>query len=537
MAVPKWLDSASIYSLYPQSFNDSNGDGIGDLKGITDKLEYIKSLGFTAIWMNPIFESPFVDAGYDITDFYKVAPRYGTNEDVRALCDKAHSLGLKILLDLVAGHVALNHKGYQMSAKAEKNEWTDRFIWTNGTKGFENRTDPLFYKMTTRPEAERDGYNHFNYYREQPSINYGFAECTEDWMLPPSHPACRENVKELMRIMEYWFGYGVDGFRVDLAHSLVKNDNGFAATMKIWQEIRAWFDANYPDHVLLSEWGLPEKALLGGFHMDLMLHHRTPYLTRMFRNEYYARKFRAVDKLPGSYHSIDKIGPSYFRREPIAEEEYREGMECYVDQYTKTHGVGLMANITSSHDTRRLSVGRQVDDLKACYAHIALMPGVFVNYYGDEIGMRNVECPDVEGGRDRCLARTPMQWNDDKNHGFSTADNTYLPTDPAPHAPTVAAQLDDPDSLLNYVKALLRLKAEHPALANGSEFKMVHYGYPEVFERSCDTETIRVVIQPANVATEYRDEAAGEVLFAHRAELVDGVCKLAGISVLVYRVK
>ena len=127
----KWLDNAVFYEIYPQSFNDTNGDGIGDFNGIIEKLDYIKELGCNAIWINPCFESPFGDAGYDVSDYCKAAPRYGTNEDLKRVFEEAHKRGIHVLLDLVPGHTSVEHKWFRESMKAEKNEFTDRYVWTD----------------------------------------------------------------------------------------------------------------------------------------------------------------------------------------------------------------------------------------------------------------------------------------------------------------------------------------------------------------------------------------------------------------------
>ena len=127
----KWLENAVFYNIYPQSFYDSNDDGIGDLNGITQKLDYIKDMGFDAIWLNPFYESPFRDAGYDVTDFYKVAKRYGCNDDFKNLCHEAHKKGVKVCIDLVAGHTSLECEWFQKSCLSEKNEYTNRYIWTD----------------------------------------------------------------------------------------------------------------------------------------------------------------------------------------------------------------------------------------------------------------------------------------------------------------------------------------------------------------------------------------------------------------------
>ncbi|UKI32255.1 MAG: hypothetical protein L6W00_01120 [Lentisphaeria bacterium] len=132
MGTPAWLDDAVFYEIYPQSFQDTNGDGIGDLPGIIDRLDYIKSLNVNAIWLNPCFVSPFMDAGYDVADFYRIAPRYGTNDDMKRLCEEAHARGIRIVLDLVAGHTSIEHPWFKASASAEKTAYDDYFVWTDG---------------------------------------------------------------------------------------------------------------------------------------------------------------------------------------------------------------------------------------------------------------------------------------------------------------------------------------------------------------------------------------------------------------------
>ena len=146
--MPKWLDNAVFYEIYPQSFCDSNGDGIGDIPGIIQKLDYIKRLGCNAVWMNPCFDSPFYDAGYDIRDYYKVAPRYGTNQDIAELFEEVHKREMHIILDLVPGHTSIEHPWFRISASSMKNEYTDRYIWTPCRK--------------VKPKFDQPGENNYN---------------------------------------------------------------------------------------------------------------------------------------------------------------------------------------------------------------------------------------------------------------------------------------------------------------------------------------------------------------------------------------
>ena len=149
--MPKWLENAIFYEIYPQSFKDSNSDGIGDIKGMTEKLDYIKDLGCNAIWINPLFESPFQDAGYDVSNYYKVAPRYGTNDDLCNFFNEAHKRGIKVILDLIPGHTSIEHKWFKQSQKAERNEFSDRYIWTRNN--FDSPKGLKFINGIT----ERDG--------------------------------------------------------------------------------------------------------------------------------------------------------------------------------------------------------------------------------------------------------------------------------------------------------------------------------------------------------------------------------------------
>ena len=178
----QWLKDAVFYEIYPQSFYDTNGDGIGDLKGIIEKLDYIKELGCNALWINPCFDSPFKDAGYDVRDYKLIAPRYGTNADAKALFEAAHAKGIHVLLDLVPGHTSEEHAWFKESSKPEKNEYSDRYIWT----------DSCFSAGDGMPfiggETDRNGTYILNFFKCQPALNYGYGKCREKWQMPTDAP-------------------------------------------------------------------------------------------------------------------------------------------------------------------------------------------------------------------------------------------------------------------------------------------------------------------------------------------------------------
>jgi maltose alpha-D-glucosyltransferase/alpha-amylase len=260
---PEWLEQAIIYEIYPQSFYDTNGDGIGDLPGVIEKLDYVKSLGANTIWLNPCFESPFSDAGYDISDFYKVAPRYGTNEDLRRLFDEARKRGIRVLLDLVAGHTSIECEWFKQSARHERNEYSDWYIWSNNIW---TRMPPGSRQQFIAGTTERSGGYLPNFFPFQPALNYGFANPDPDlpWQQPVDAPGPRAVRAELKKIMKFWLDMGASGYRVDMAASLVKEDPGSRATIELWREIRGWLDREYPEAVLISEWGRPALMARSG---------------------------------------------------------------------------------------------------------------------------------------------------------------------------------------------------------------------------------------------------------------------------------
>jgi maltose alpha-D-glucosyltransferase/alpha-amylase len=462
--MPAWLKDAVFYEIYPQSFKDSNGDGIGDIQGIISKLGYISELGCNALWINPCFDSPFKDAGYDVRDYKKVAPRYGTNKDLYELFSEAHKRGIHVLLDLVPGHTSEEHKWFKESKKAETNEFSDRYVWTNAA----------FCGIAGHPyiggEADRNGCYMLNFFKCQPALNYGFLNKTEEWQKSPDDPACIATREAMKDIMRFWLDKGCDGFRVDMADSLVKEDDeNKSATGAIWKNIRQMLDEEYPEAAIISEWSNPVQSLKSGFHADFYLdHHGNGYNTLIRDNE-----------TPGGDHSfLKKDGNGDIMR----------FLNDYLPKYDNTKDDGYISFITCNHDTPRPARTLSQQELKIAYGLFLTLPGVPFIYYGDEIGMRYLDIPTKEGGYQRTGSRTPMQWDNTANHGFSSAaaENLYLPLDPAEDAPTVSAQKKDPDSLLNTVKQITKLRHKYADLQADSLFEVVYAEkdeFPFVFRR------------------------------------------------------
>ena len=472
-----WLNHAIFYEIYPQSFCDSDADGIGDINGIISKLDYIRSLGCNAIWINPCFDSPFTDAGYDVRNYYLVAPRYGTNEDLKHLFQVAHEKDMHVLLDLVPGHTSSQCRWFQESCKAEKNHYTDRYIWTDTVWNAPDHIGSIAGWI--RGGTERDGAAAVNFFTTQPALNYGFYEKDPgcDWEQDMNDAGPVSTRKELIKIMEFWLSMGCDGFRVDMAGSLVKNDPEGKGTIALWNRIFETVRNDYPDAKFVSEWGEPDKALLAGFDMDFLLHFGPSHYPDLFRSEH--PYFREDEK--GNLHDFFKL---------------------YLENRKKTEGKGLICIPSGNHDMDRLAYTLDEEELKCAFAFLLSMPGVPFIYYGDEIGMRKVTgLPSREGGYNRTGSRTPMQWDHTANAGFSAAspDSLYLPQDAEmKDRINVETEEKDENSLYHVVKDLIAVRQNIPALGNTGDFRLISCDYPLVYERKNEEEKVLVIINPSS---------------------------------------
>lgn len=504
--MPEWARNAVFYQIYPQTFCDSDGDGIGDLKGIISKLNYVKSLGVDAIWFNPFFDSPFHDAGYDIRDYYRIAPRYGTNDDARQLFAEAHKRGMHVIFDYVISYTAIDHPWFIASQKQAKNKYSNYYIWTET-----NWVDPPFEfaGQFVKGYGERNGQFMRNFYWCQPALNFGFAnpDPNQKWQLPTNHPDVLAMREDLKKVLRFWMDMGCDGFRADMAGALVKtrrmrgNEQFFNTneneTKLFWREIRQLLEKEYPQGFMVAEWSYPSDALDNCFHVDFF--HWFKGYNDLFQKESW-RILNGVSE-----------GHSYFDAE--GKGDIRAFLESYMDQYQKTIGKGYISLPLGNHDNARLANKRSDKELEMIYAFGFTMPGVPFLYYGNEIGMRQLPTtwPQVEGAyQPRNGARTPMQWSSARNLGFSTCapSQLYLPVDPSADAPNVAAQEHNPQSLLNKTRQLIALHHSEPALANYAEFVPLYphaeapSPYPFVYARAAGSEVVLVMLNPRAQASD-----------------------------------
>jgi maltose alpha-D-glucosyltransferase/alpha-amylase len=443
----EWINDAIFYEIYPTSFKDSNGDGIGDLKGITSKLDYVKSMGFNAIWLNPFYKSPFKDGGYDVSDFFDVDPRFGTMADFDELLAKAKKLGIRIIVDLVAGHSSEENREFLESAKAERNEYSDLFIWNASPWDLEQP-----YRLIAG-RHDRFGCYMVNFFSVQPAFNYGFNVITHpNWQMSYKDPRTFKAREYLKSIIRFWLKKGVDGFRVDMADSLVKNDDNKVATMEIWKEIHEEvFDKEFPDAMLVSEWSDPSRALACGFDVDFVLDHWDNFSHRLGRSHEGTRG-------PNFFHGGDQKA------------KIEEDLLWRISEAKKNHGkLGL---ISGNHDTPRIATGLTEEELRSYYLVNFTLPGVPFVYYGDEIEMKHVDMASKDGGFQRTGDRLPMKWNNEVNKGFSTSSQgLYLPLDNEDK--TVESEENNPSSFLNYLKDLIKMRNNNKVLVS-DDFKLNH---------------------------------------------------------------
>jgi maltose alpha-D-glucosyltransferase/alpha-amylase len=482
---PDWIKKSVFYQIYPSSFQDNDGNGIGDLKGIQSRLDYIQSVGVNTIWLNPVFKSAFKDGGYDVIDFYEVDPRFGTNSALIELANEVHRRGMHIVLDLVAGHSSSESAWFKQSMLADKNlQYSDYYIWAP------TKPDDLSEQESAKwveANAARAKYYIKNYYDVQPALNYGYANPNPNhpWEQSVDAPGPKAVRRELQNIISFWLDKGIDGFRVDLAASLIKNDPDKKATIALWKDLNGWFDQNYPQGVLIAEWFDPKQSIEAGFDIDFL---RPGKLTSS-----YARGQKTDVKV-----YFDKVG----------EGSLADWATYFQDQYQNTLTKGYVSLPTGNHDSPRIAGEERstTAELKVLLTFLLTQPGIPFIYYGDEIGMKYIpNSPDVEGSRNRSGTRTPMQWDASANAGFSTAptDKIYIPIDPDKNRPTVAAQDKNPRSQLNYVRELLKLRATSNALGNEGSWTLLSdtmQSYPMVYMRSNGNEKYIVAINPTNKA-------------------------------------
>jgi len=516
------LDRIVLYQVYPQSFADGDGDGMGDLDGLAARLDYLAWLGVDAVWVNPCFVSPMRDAGYDVADFLHIDPRYGGDDALDRLVTAADARGIAVLLDLVAGHTSDQHPWFRASADDPAD---DRYVWSpEPAEGF-----------VPGPGTRGQWYKP-NFFDFQPALNFGYArqDPAEPWRQPVDADGPRRNRDALVEIISHWYDRGVQGFRVDMAASLVKDDPGHVETGRLWAEVRSRLDARHPGNILISEWGDPQRAVPAGFDVDFFLQFGGDDDGKPLKTLWNNGAGTIYDEWEPQTAWADATGAgdaAYFV------DAWRRASEAIA----AAGSTGLTGLPTANHDFTRLVAGdRTADQVRPALMLALTWPSLPSIYYGDEIGMRYVPgLPSLEGSAlgpkyERAGSRTPMQWGDLPAGAAPAAPSRYLPEDPDPLRPTVADQLDHPDSLLRFVRAAIALRHD-PRLSARAPLEVVSTGSPFVFRRG----SLLVALNPSSaphvvpLGEDATDAVAPAILLGHRAELTAYTVELAAFGCAV----
>jgi alpha-glucosidase len=484
MTTPQWWREAVCYQIYPRSFADTNSDGIGDIQGIINKLDYLAWLGVTVLWISPFYPSAQLDWGYDISDYTDVHPDYGSLADVDRLIAEAHKRGIRILLDLVLNHTSDQHQWFMQARSSRDNPYRDWYIWRDAkAESPPNDWESIFGGSAWEWDPVTEQYYYHFFFKEQPDLNW-------------RNPHVRQAIYDVMR---FWLNRGVDGFRLDAIGSLFEDEH--LTNSSVEGTLESMFIGARSG--VFEDWELMGRKMR--YQMNLPEIHRVLAEMRSLVDEYGDRVLlgeSADESLCGNghdqLHSVFNFGLT---------DTSLNAARLYAqlaERHARFPDAAQDCNTLSNHDRRRsysvYTDGKHdAQRSRAALALITFLPGTPVFYYGEEIGMTNLTLTELEQLRDefgirfyhilrerygiphaeafqtasefmgRDGARTPMQWSGQPGAGF-TSDyvDSWLPVNPN-HllGVSVAAQYSDKNSMLTFFKEIVRLRLENPALKRG----------------------------------------------------------------------
>jgi alpha-glucosidase len=472
-----WWQKGIIYQIYPRSYKDTNGDGIGDLNGIREKLEYLKWLGINAIWVSPIFPSPMADFGYDISNYKGIHPMFGTMNDFDYLLQEAHRLGLKIILDLVPNHSSNQHPWFLESRSSRDNPKRDWYLWKDpGTDGGPPNNWLSVFRGSAWEYDEKTGqYYYHAFLKEQPDLN---------WRNP-------EVKKAMHDVMRYWLGKGVDGFRVDVIWHMIKDelyrDNPqnpeYKEQMTEYEKLLPTYSTDQPEvHDVIAEM----RKVIDEYHERLLI--GEIYLPINQLVTYYGKEVEGVH-LP---HNFQLLSIPWKLKDVYA----------LINQYEGSLPRNAWPNwVLGNHDNPRIMTKMGEPDAKIAAVLLLTLRGTPTIYYGDELGMTDVEMSEdkyqdpqgTRGGRSRDPQRTPMQWNDQSFAGFSDVE-PWLPLSPDYREKNVEMEKGNARSMLSYYKQLLDLRKNEPALQVGDYIPLSEANGLMVYKRQFENESVTICI-------------------------------------------
>ncbi|XP_037945294.1 maltase A1-like [Teleopsis dalmanni] len=535
-----WWENGNFYQIYPRSFRDSDGDGIGDLKGVTEKLQYLKDVGFTAAWLSPIFKSPMVDFGYDISDFYKIHPEYGTMEDFENMIKKAKEVGIKIILDFVPNHTSDENEWFVRSVNGDP-AYKDFYIWHDGKVNASTgeREPPSNWISVFRYSAwewneVRQQYYLHQFAIKQADLNY-------------RNPAV---VNEMKNVMRFWLGKGISGFRIDAVPYLFEKDldryNNYPDEPVIedvsvcpdpddnchlqhpyTQDQPETFDMAYQWRALADEF----KKENGGETRVLMTEAYTSFENIL---RFYGNGIQNGSHVPFNFDFLTNM-----------QNDTKAGVVVeHINKWLDNMPTGVHANwVLGNHDNKRLASRYGIQRTDLFNILLQTLPGIAVTYNGEEIGMTDVyiswedsvdpqACntnPENYYGVSRDPARTPYQWDASNNAGFSTGDQTWLPVSDTYKQNNALMQLRAPQSHLQIFKKLIRLRKE-PSFKNGEMKIKAISDDIIIYSRQKENSDMYVVVlnlgasdQVININENYDMGSKAEVITASvQSQYVDG---------------
>ncbi len=473
-AEPLWFKRAVFYEIHIRGFYDSNGDGSGDFRGLTEKLDYLQWLGIDCIWLLPFYESPLRDGGYDIADFYKVHPDYGNVEDVKQLIDAGHARGIRVIADLVMNHTSSDHAWFQESRSGgpdgPKRDW---YVWSDTPEKYQEAriifVDTEQSNWTYDPVA--GAYYWHRFFSHQPDLNYDNPEVQA----------------AMLEVLRFWLDLGLDGFRLDAVPYLFEregtNGENLPETHEYLRRVRKEVDENYHDKVLLAEanqWPADVVEYFGDNDECQMAFH-FPVMPRMFmaiRREEATPIYEILEQTPaipeGCQWGLFLRNHDELTLEMVSDEERDYMYSAYAKDPRMKLNVGIRRRLAPLLDNGR-------DEMELMTAILFSLPGSPILYYGDEIAMGdNVFLGDRDG------VRTPMQWTPDRNGGFSQADFAQLYAPPLMdpvygyQSVNVEAELRTPTSLLRWLHRFIALRKQHPVFGLGS-YEPIRSSNPRIF--------------------------------------------------------
>ena len=528
----QWFKNAVVYQIYPKCFMDSNGDGLGDLRGIIMKLDYLKELGIDVIWLNPCYKNSGVDGGYDISDYKMIAPELGTMEDFDELLDEAHKRGIRILMDLVVNHTSTEHAWFVESRQSKDSDKRDFYIWRPPFEGKEPNGQRSIFSGSAWQKDEMTGEYYLHMFAtEQADLNW-------------NNERVRRAVYDMMC---WWFEKGIDGFRMDVIDMISKDEEVYAVDGGPHREA----SEGPREHEFLREMN---REVLSKY--DVMTVGETGSVT-VERAMKYAPLDGSELNMVFQFEHVEVDSPvgSKWTTGPVELPKLKAVMNRW---QTGLYGKAWNSLYWSNHDQPRAvsHFGCDKDEqsrvlsAKMIGACLHMMQGTPYIYQGEELGMTNYPFADISESRDveavnawqelvveqkvmspermmACIrykgrdnARTPMQWDDGANAGF-TAGTPWMPVHPNYKTVNAKAQIGDPDSIFSFYQKLIRLRKEMPVITDG-DFTLLMPDDPHVFAylRSDGKQTLQVAcnFSGTEAALDAQASTRGEMLLTNYKE-------------------